>query len=70
MLPRKGGNPNGLRGNGLVGASGEGTGATDLATFAFAQATPDTELLAIREGILETVITHDAPPADLFRLAS
>ena len=53
-----------------MSSSGKGTRTPYLATLAFAQTTPNAELLAVREGVLQAVVTHDAPAADLFGLTS
>jgi hypothetical protein len=45
-----------------------GTLTTQATTLALAEATPDTELLAVNESELKTVETHDTAPANLFRL--
>ncbi len=50
-------------------ASGLGPLAADAPPLAFGQATPDPELLAVLEGELQALLTHDAAAAHLLRLA-
>ena len=54
-------NPRSGRGRGLP--AGEGALAADAATFPFAQPAPDTELLAVHQGVLEALLAHHAAPA-------
>src|ERR1700733_4041622 len=64
---RWGGGGVGLRAD--VVAAGQGPGPTQAAALTFAHPTPDAELLAVGQGVLETVLAHDAAPAHLFRFA-
>ena len=48
--------------------AGEGPLAADAATLALAHPAPDAELLAVRQGVLEAVLTDDAASADLLGL--
>ena len=57
-----------LRGAGDV-AAGQGPGTAEAAALPLAHAAPDTELLAVRQGVLEAVLPDDAAPADLLGLA-
>jgi len=47
----------------------EGTLTTDASTFTFAHTAPDTKLLAVGEGIFETVDSYDTTAANVFGLA-
>ena len=49
--------------------SGEGTLATDAAAFTLAHPAPDAELLAVLEGVLEAVLTHDTASAHFLGFA-
>jgi hypothetical protein len=51
-----------------LSATLEGPGAAQTTTFALAHPAPNTELLAIVEGILQAVVADHAPPAHLFGL--
>jgi hypothetical protein len=46
--------------------AGKGTLAADTPTLTLRQSAPDTELLAVGEGIFETIFANDAATADFF----
>jgi hypothetical protein len=47
-----------------LGAAFNSTGSTKAAALALAHTAPDPELLAVIQGVLETVLTSDATSAD------
>ena len=49
--------------------AGQGPGPAQPAALPFAHPTPDAELLAVGQGVLEAVLAHDAAPADLLRFS-
>jgi hypothetical protein len=57
-----------LRRSGRDLAGGQGALAAKASTLTLGQATPDAELLAVRERVLEALQAHDAATADLLGL--
>ena len=48
--------------------SGQRPLTADTTALTLAHATPDAELLAVLQGVLEAVLSHDTAPADLLGL--